>query len=439
MSKAAKKFLLFFILYGTMFLFGYIENIKGVTYPLIKAEFDVSYDQQGVMVSLLSLSYVLFCFIGGILISSFGVKKSFAAGYIIMIIGLAGAFFMPGFLHVSAALFLVSASFGLFEVSINALGTQVFTAKAALLMSLLHFFYGAGSSLSPRLSGVMASFMDWRNIYLLSIPLVLLFFIPSLFTAFPRQYGEGEAAKLPADSPVDSAAGIPVENPAENPTENPTDRNKARVTFFGALKTPMVWVFGIALGLMVTVETSSANWAGLYFQDVYHLDPKTSGAAFISNFFILFTISRLLGGFAIEKIGYMRSLFIAVLATLVIYILGFILGSNGINILPGLGLFVAILWPTTIAVAMGYFREDAPIMTSAMIVIGGTLNSGIQFLIGLVNRLAGPAWGYRSCIFYSVLVIISVVILARSLRHPYMKTITNSVPDTQIPSDNTGT
>jgi len=397
MNKTLKTFLLFFILYGTMFLFGYIENTKGVTYPLIKAQFDVSYEQQGAMVSLLSLSYVLFCFIGGILIGSFGVKKSFATGFIFMILGLIGAFFMPGFLSVAAALFVVSASFGLFEVSLNALGTQVFTARAALLMSLLHFFYGAGSSLSPRVAGVIASAMGWRNIYLLSIPLVLLFFIPSFFTSFPKPADEGQTEE-----------------------QKPAGSKTKKLGFFTALKTPMVWFFAIPLGLMVSVEMSSANWAGLYFQDVYHLDPKTSGAAFISNFFILFTISRLLSGFAIEKIGYMRSIFIAVSATFVIYILGFLLGEKGINVLPGLGFFVAILWPTTIAIAMGYFREDAPVMTSAIIVIAGALNSGIQYLIGLADRI-GPAWGYRSCIVYSLFTIAAVVVLSRKIRRPYRK------------------
>jgi len=410
MSKSAKSVLLFIILYGTMFLFGYIENIKGVTYPLIKMQFNVSYEQQGLMVSLLSLSYVLFCLIGGILIGSFGVKRSFGVGFIIMFLGLAGAFVLPGFFSVAASLFVVSASFGLFEVSINALGTQVFTARAALLMSLLHFFYGAGSSVSPRAAGIMASAMGWRNVYLLSIPLVLVFFIPYLFTRFP---GAGEESRGDAKERPDSG------DEALGSGGSAAVPKGEKVSFFSALKIPMVWIFAITLGLMLAVEMSSANWAGLYFQDVYHLDPKISGAAFISNFFILFTISRLVSGFAIEKIGYMLSLFIAVVASFVIFVLGFLLGEKGINVLPGLGFFVAVLWPTTMAVAMGYFGKDAPVLTSAIIVIGGALNSGIQYLIGLINKHAGPAWGYRSCLVYSILLIAAVGVLALGMRRPY--------------------
>jgi len=391
MSKPSKTLLLYIILFGTMFLFGFIENVKGVTFPLIKMEFDTSYEQQGIMVSLLSFSYVLFCFVGGILIGSVGVKKSFATGFSIIILGLALAFFMPGFWAVAGALFVVFAGFGLFEVNCNALATQLFTSRAALLMSLMHFFYGVGSSLSPRVAGVLSAAIGWRNIYLLSVPLVLVFFVPSLLARFPQSQAEDESLK----------PGI------------------KKASFFTALKTPMVWFFAVALGFMVVVELCSSNWAGLYFQDVYNLDPKTRGAAFVSNFYIFFTISRLLSGFAIEKIGYIRSLFIASLASIFVFILGFILGANGIFVLPVLGFFTAIFWPTLLAAAMGYFRKDAPVMTSAIIVIAGALNSGVQFLIGLTNRLAGPAWGYRSGLIYAVLIVTSLIILMRLMRNPY--------------------
>ena len=376
-----------------MILFGYIENIKGVSFPLIKTEFNIPYEQQGILVSVLSLSYVLFCFIGGILIGSIGVKKSYIVGFIFMIVGLTGTFFLPSFLSVAAALFVVFAAFGLFEVTVNALATQLFVTRAALLMNLLHFFYGVGSTMSPRTAGALASAHGWRMVYLLSIPLVLVFFFTAFFTRFPKQ-----------DAAVEEGVSAVPEK---------------KISFFTALKTPMVWFFAVALGLMIAVELCSANWSGLYFQDVYHLDPKKSGAAFISNFYILFTASRLLSGFGIEKIGYMRSLFISTAMVVLTFTLGFFLKDKGIYVLPGLGFFTAIYWPTLLAVAMGYFREDAPVMTSAIIVIGGALNSAIQFFIGLANRHIGPAWGYRSCLLYAICIIAALVVLTRKMRRPY--------------------
>jgi fucose permease len=383
-----KNLLLLVILFTTMFLLGFIENLKGVTYPLIKLNFDVSYERQGMMVSALSLSYVLFSIVGGILIGSKGVKKTFILGSVFMFLGLAGAFVLPDFLPVAAALFAVSAAFGLFEVSANALATQIFTTRAALFFNLMHFFYGAGSSLSPLAAGYVASVMDWRKIYLFSMPLAFFFFIPTIFVRFPKTEGAEKAE-----------------------TE--------KTSFFTALKTPMVWIFAAVLGLMLGVEMCSPNWAGLYFQDVYNLSAETKGAVFVSNFYIFFTLSRLLSGFIIEKIGYMRCLFIAASASVFVFIVGFILGGKGIYVLPVLGFFVAIFWPTLLAAAMLYFRQDSAVATSAIIVIAGLINGCIQFATGLINRLIGPAWGYRSGVVYAALIIVALLFLTRLQKRPY--------------------
>jgi fucose permease len=391
MTKRLQYIMLIIITYGTMTIFGLVDNIKGVSYPLIKTEFQVSYEQQGLMVSMLAGSYVLFCALGGIFLGRFGVKRAFISGFICLIAGLVMVFFMPRFLLVVGTLFLVYAGFGFFEVGINALGSRLFTSKTALLMNLLHFFYGFGGIIGPKGAGILtasAGFgLGWRWIYLYSLPLVLIFFIPAVFIRFP-----GEESKT-------------------------NDEGKGqRTSFLGALKTPMVWVFGLTLGLMVTVEMSTINWGGLYFQDVYGFDPSTRGANFLSAFFVLFTVSRLAAGFLVEKIGYMRSLVWASLAAVLVFIAGFAAGSRGIWILPVLGLFIAIMWPTLMAVAMGYFGKNAPVMTSAVITISGILNAVMQLIIGFVNRFTGAAWGYRSCLLCAMVLMAIMLFLNRRLR-----------------------
>jgi fucose permease len=388
------RILLIVITYGTMLVFGLVENIKGVSYPLIKTEFGASYEQQGGFVALLSYSYVFFCLIAGIFLGRFGVKRALLSGFLCSIFGVLLVYVMPGYVTVGAALFLVYAAFGFFEVGVNALATQVFTSRAALLMSLLHFFYGAGAIIGPKAAGLLINTtgFGWRQVYLLTLPLALALFIPALATRFP---------------------GGPGTNAPQTPDGERAAEAEKPLSFLGALKIPMVWAFSIMLGLMEVVEFSSANWGGLYFQDVYALDPSTDGAVFVSNFYILFTISRLVSGFAIEKIGYMRSLFIACFATVFIYALGFGLGAGGIRALPALGFFIAIMWPTVMAAAMGFFGKQAPVATGAIIVLSGALNSALQFVIGLTNRFAGAAWGFRSCLGYAV-VLVAVLFFVNS-------------------------
>jgi fucose permease len=392
MQKGAPNKLLFFIIYGTMLIFGLIENIKGVSYPLIKAEFNASYEQQGLMVSLLSSGYVFFCMVAGFFLSRFGVKRALLSGFICIALGLFTVSFMPRFWTVAAALFLVFAGFGFFEVGINALATQVFTSKAALFMSLAHFFYGVGAVIGPKGAGMLTGMGNsgWRQIYLLSVPLLALFFVPTLLARFPGKPGEAPGPDSPSGE-------------------------EKRLSFLFALKNPMVWIFSAALGLMVVIEMGSTNWGSLYFQDVYGFDPRTWGAGFVSGFFILFTISRLVSGFLIEKIGYMRSLIGATGMVILIFALGFGLGARGIWILPALGFFIAIMWPTTMAVVIGFFGRDAAVMSSAVIVLGGAINAVMQLFIGLTNRYLGAAWGYRSCLVYALLLMGVLLFLQRRM------------------------
>jgi fucose permease len=387
-----------------MLIFGLIENIKGVSYPLIKEEFGASWEQQGLLVSLLSMAYVGFSIIAGIFLGRFGIKPSFLFGFAALCTGLFSVFFMPGFFWAGSALFAVFAGFGFFEVGVNALASRLFVKKAALLMSLLHSFYGIGAMIGPRAAGIIAdnTRFGWRYVYIFSVPVALIFFIMTIFSRFPKDNPDEDSAEAVNAGNINPDTGV-------GKTASGTG---GRNGFFTALRTPMVWLLSVTLGLSVVVEMNSSNWGPMYFRDVYGFNPSTGGAAFLSMFFLVFTVSRLVCGPLIERIGYIRTLLGAAFIILAIYIIGFFLGEKGIYVLPAQGFFVAILWPTIMALAIVVFGRDAPVYSSAMIAISGLLNAVMQFIIGLTNKIFGPAWGYRSTVIYTVLLITVLMILS---------------------------
>jgi fucose permease len=381
--------LLFIIIYATMFLFGLVENVKGVSFPLIKAEFGAQYDSQGGLVSMTWFGYVLFCLAASLFLHRFGTKKAVLAGYLLVAVGGIATLFAPSFWAAGLTLLVVNAGFGFFEVGANALATVVFTARAALLMNLMHFFYGFGAILGPKAAGVLTDSFNysWRGVYtVILIPVALVFFF-ILFTRFTAQNGESSAAESPA-----------------------------RVSFLTILRSPIVWMFCLTLGFMEVIEFGAANWGGLYLQDVYNQDPRVVGASFVSMFYILFTVSRLFSGLAIEKIGYVRSLYISLVGTIILLAVGFGLGEAGIWVLPFSGFFIAIMWPTIMAVAMNVFGSDSPAVTSVIITVSGAVNGVFQLVIGLTNQYAGPAWGYRSCLLYALLAIFLLYRLSKYIQ-----------------------
>ena len=384
-----RTFLLFIITYATMFLFGFVENIKGVSFPLIKAEFGVAYDSQGGLVSLTWFGYVAFCLIASFFLQHFGIKKSIAAGYILICVGAIATLAAPSFWAASFTILIINAGFGFFEVGTNVLGTAVFTKRAALMLSLLHFFYGLGAILGPKTAGLLTNTFGftWRQVYIAIIIPVAVFLVLTIFTRFKGAADQSDAQE-----------------------------EKPKITLVGALKHPMVWMFSLTLGFMEVVEFGAANWGGLYLQDVYGLDPRVVGASFVSLFYILFTVSRLFSGLAIEKIGYLKSLYTATIAIIVLYIIGFTLGRSGIWVLPYTGLFVAIMWPTMMAIIMQVFGSDTPIIVSAIITVSGAINGVFQLVIGFTNHYAGEAWGYRSCLIYAVIVLAMLCLLTIKIK-----------------------
>lgn len=393
-SSKNRAIVLYLIIYATMFMFGLIENVKGVSYPLIKAEFGVNYDSQGGLVSSAVMGYVLFCLVASIFLHRYGIKRSILAGYLAVCVGAVAAMLAPSFWTAAATLLLVNAGFGFFEVGANALASVVFTARAALMMNLMHFFYGFGAIAGPKFAGVLTDtfHMSWRQVYLAIIVPTVAIALFILVTRFRGVADSGEA----------------------------DNENVPKISFRAALKNPIVWLFCLTLGFMEVIEFGAANWGGLYLKDVYGLDPRVVGASFVSLFYIQFTIARLFGGLIIEKVGYMFSLIASVLGTLTVFLLGFALGENGIWVLPTTGLFIGIMWPTLMAVAMRFFGPDAPTITSVIITISGGINALFQLVIGLTNFYAGEAWGYRSCLVYAGITLALLVALAGRTRQPYL-------------------
>ncbi len=388
-NKNTPVIALFIVIYATMLLFGLVENIKGVAYPLIKAEFGVNYDSQGGLVSMTWFGYVLFCLAASLFLERYGIKKSILAGYLLVCVGAVATLAAPSFWAAGLTLLIVNAGFGFYEVGANALASVVFTSRAALMMNLMHFFYGFGAIAGPETAGLLTSNLQfsWRQVYLAIIIPTALVFLFILFTRFRLQ--------------LDSSA---PHNPSSE--QQSAEQARPRITFFGALRSPLVWLFCLTLGFMEVIEFGAANWGGLYLQDVYGLDPRVIGASFVSLFYIQFTLARLFGGLVIEKVGYLRSLMLSVLGTILVFLGGFALGINGIWILPTTGLFIGIMWPTLMAVAMRHFGPDAPIITSVIITVSGAVNGVFQFVIGLTNYYAGEAWGYRSCLVYAVIALL---------------------------------
>ena len=373
------------ITFANMALLGFLNSMRGVSFPLIRNNFNAPYNAMGLMSALSLLAMVGFCAASGYYMDRHGLKKNLITGFFFLVLGAGSLYFSSAFWMALGFYLILQAGFGFFEIGLNGMGVRIFTVKTGLMMNLLHFFYGVGAIAGPRFIGhVVNRGFRWQEVYPMTLVPILLLLVISLTFRFPAR-------------PVSTAV-------AERPS------------FWVQLKDPMVWFFGIIIGLGSAIEGCSVTWSGLYLFDVYGLDPSTAGAVFVSSFYMVYTVSRFFSGFLIEKIGYMRSVLLSALAIFVIFAAAFSLGRKGIYILPVIGFFVAIIWPTVLAIGVSFFKERAQTASSAIICVVFAMNGCVQYMIGLINRYIGAAWGYRSCLLYSIVLVILLFKLSRRMR-----------------------
>lgn len=380
-KSGIKYYALMFTIYATSVIFGVIENAKSVAFPLIKDTFNVSYDFQGYLVSISWYGYVIFCLVAAYVLDRWGPKTGMISGYVLTFIGCLVTAVVPYFLTVIIALMVVWMGFGFFEVGNNVLATLLFTENSAVYLNLMHFFYGLGAITGPQIASGFVKWlnMGYKGIYLGMAVVTFVVLLVVIFTPFSILKKVG----TPQSSEPSSCGSL-----------------------CSLFKRPYIWLCSITLGFMEVIEFGASNWGALYYQDVYGLDVTNEGALFVSMFYILFTLSRLLSGFLIEKLGYYVSLFSSLALAIVIYIVGFLCGVNGRWVIPFTGYFIGILFPTYMCLLMQIFGDDSARVSSIVIFLSGATNGLMQLVIGYINEYIGNQWGFRCNIIYTLIPII---------------------------------
>lgn len=187
---------LIFITYFCMFTFGLIETFKGTVIPSIRAEFAVDYTHIGQMLFAASLGYLTATFFGGMATERYGLKKVFIFGAIVVIASTGLFMIMPYFYMIAGTYFLLGIGLGCFEVCVNALGAKIFTRNSAMMMNLVHFFFGIGAAIAPKYAGIFIERgYSWRILYLTSIVLSLGFLLFVLLLNFQKHQMEKKEIK----------------------------------------------------------------------------------------------------------------------------------------------------------------------------------------------------------------------------------------------------
>ena len=423
------------VCYCIYFVFGGIESSQGVYYSVMKKELAIPYNVQGFLVSMTSWSFILTSPIIGYGMSFIDVKPIVIAGFVSYLCAYSSLLALRQLWCVFISLFVEGMGGVLLDVGINTLSTVIFTSHRGVMMNYLHFFYGLGSVLGPLYSSWFMGMMHfgYRGAFVGLLIFCVIGFVMAVFSRLSLKQNavlddskDVEESLMVADgTKEESSVVIPAEKEsltvAEVPKEDPNavlvPAKKESLTVWKSFITPMVWLLGLNMGAVCAIESITVNWAPLYLQYLYHIDPTSGGARFISLFYVFYTAARLVTGFVVDYFGDELSMILFNLLLIVWYGIAFALGRNGVWLLTFSGFFISPLYPTALSTAMHVFGSEAKNTVSTILCLSYVVSLVIQVIIGYVNEFIDPAWGYP---ILSVIAS-SVIILCMSVARLWLK------------------
>ncbi|MCK8816253.1 MFS transporter [Natroniella sulfidigena] len=366
---------------GMLLTFGVLVNLRGQVAPLIQDSFQISYSYLGFAFSVMAGGSIIAMFSSGFLIRKFGLKNTFLAGLVMIMIVLIGISYLPTYQLFISAMGLFGIGVGTLSVTSNTLASLIFIEDRGKKMNIFHLFFGIGGIVAPVYAGyLLRRGFGWESVYLFATGLVLCLLLLGLYCEFPTVK---------------------------------QDKDKKKSVFLEVIKDYKVVIFALLFLLYVGTEIGLINWLGIYLSDVQGRS-ETEISFFLSLFFVLFTVGRLLTTFIVEKIGYLYLVLICgAISGILIFVA--LVGPDQFAILFSVvGLFMSAIFPTMQAAMFEAFEEQLTIIISLTLAAGSIGDVLLaNWLMGVVNDLLGIQFGYGVLIFY----LISLILLTGWLKY----------------------
>ena len=181
---------------------------------------------------------------------------------------------------------MIGMGLGAIELGPNAIIVSLYHERKGLYLNLMSVLHGLGSLVAPLFAGWLLSLsVSWRVIYRWDLLLIALFVFIFIFLRFPKAE---EKAQLDF-------------------------RHIPQIAFKGQLP----W-FYVAIAFYVAAEIGMASWLVTFLQEIRSASVTASTQA-LSLFFAMLMIGRLVGGFFVQRIGYLRSILFMTIGGIVLH------------------------------------------------------------------------------------------------------------------------
>lgn len=348
-SSLKKKPIIFISFMIIMIVMGASDSLRGIFALVFKEHFNLTTSQVSLVITVSYIGNLIFLFFGGSYIDRCEKKKAFLSILCLWMCGALLFVLTDNFIVLLIGMFLCMGASTLINTTINILVPVIFAASPGLIVNILFFIQGIGTSGSQNAAGRLAmSFSSWKMVNLILIILAIIGLIFTLFSEIP----------------------------------DVVHTEKKKVSYASIIKTPAFVFLTLIFGFYFIAEHGILNWLIIY--GINELELTSANAAmYLSIFFGGITIGRLLFAPVVQKIGVQKSIGFFGSVGMVLYVIGIIFSSHALILLSISGLSISIVYPTLVLMIQKFYTTDRiATATGAVISVATVFDIGFNVIFG---------------------------------------------------------
>lgn len=367
------------------FTFGFVDNIKGPTLPNLLQELNFSYSQGGGILFGAYLGFVIATLLAGPLSDLLGNRLILLAAALFIALGALALGSVTAYALLFAAMVVIGLGMGSIEVGGNGLIVALHPNAQGRFLNLLATFHGIGSLIAPLYAAwLMTGVGSWRLVFLYSLPLAIMLAILFLVTPAPA---------------------------VAQQERHGFDWVALRRTGFS----PTMLGFYLAIGLYVATEIGTANWIVEYLIKSKGL-AQTTASYYLSGYFGCIMVGRLVGSVVVERVGYLRSVWLATIGALLCILIALVAPPALAFFLPMSGFFCSIIFPTLTAAVARLHPQNTGTILGLLFTAGGVGGALGPALMGVASDAWGIQWGFGLTALFCAGAVVALSVLLRVAR-----------------------
>lgn len=389
------------------FVISFITNIIGPLIPDIIDNFHLSHLALAAFIpTSFFLAYAVISIPAGIMIEKFGQKVVLLAGFTLPLVGSLLFAFIPTFSVILISSFTIGLGMAMLQTVINPMTRVAGGEENFAFFSVMgQLVFGAASFVSPlvysslvqQLTGQKAlspvggllgritpQSLPWVSLYWLFAGILILMILVTVFVKFPKM-------ELQED-----------------------EKSGGMASYKELLRNRYVYLFFLGILCYTATEQGVANWLSKFLMDYHSLDPQTTGAGVVGQFWGLMSIGCIVGLVALRLWDSKKVLRVACVLALAALMTA-LLGNARMALIgfPAFGFCISVMYSIVFSLALNsvsrHHGSFAGILCTG--IVGGALG---PLVVGWLADLVGLRFGMMF-VCLTVAYIFSIGIWAKPL------------------------